>query len=422
MALSFSSASVVQAARFHPPSAASVPVPVDSGDPGLGVGDQSPSKTRRLSTFVDPSDGKILYNGIDHGALLAKIVQQNESAAANNTLMLQRMDMFCAILAQTSRIVENHGSHLAKMQHTLDDVTGRLHRLEQTDPAPTNLQHLISEAVQSEIQLQPRPLASSPAEFQALISEAVKSELRHHPQPQSYGQPLARAVDPLQAMDPWARAPAPFGGQGAAPSSSPRAQPLHPCVSVASEFVPKKLWLRGWVRWVHNVPDFVGISAETAVGIVQIIEAKLAMHHRSLLGTFPRRFGYKVQSIILNALPSTSKQQLWEIRDAVQKILEENSVTITVKDEKRAVRCTVDKPPWQIAREKLVSVAGDVWESCYKDPSLVLNKDFRQGILWLTSPSEHLLGKVKVGEWAWSKEATDVIPLGTLEAAWAKFE
>ena len=124
----------------------------------------------------------------------------------------------------------------------------------------------------------------------------------------------------------------------------------------------------------------------------------------------------------MNALPSTSKQQLWEVRDAVQKILDENSVTITVKDEARAVRCTVDKPPWQIAREKLVSVAGDAWESCCKQPGLVLNKDFRQGILWMTSPSEHLLGKVKAGDWTWSKEATDLIPIGTLEAAWAKFE
>ena len=259
------------------------------------------------------------------------------------------------------------------------------------------------------------------------MADLVKTEIAARPAAASVLSSPRSAVP--SASDPWrswtgsASASAGFHSFPPVPlragDSSLPADPWAPRPTV-SRFIPDKLWIRGWIRYVRGVPDFAGISEPVAQDIIKIIESRLPRELLAKLQSLPHKFGFRVKSIVLNAKPGTTKDEIWQVRNGISAIFDAVPLSISVLGENRLVRCAVDKPPWMRERDSALGTAGDVWEKLMA-PGTVLTRDFLQGQLWITSPSEVHLGSFVKGRWVWSASALALIPRDRLDSAWAEF-
>jgi hypothetical protein len=214
------------------------------------------------------------------------------------------------------------------------------------------------------------------------------------------GAPDGRGHDPLQgAGDAWAqyRSGRSFGNGGGGGGGGPPDGGGATSAGYAG-FLPRKLFLRGWVSWSNGGPESPGIEPAEAQRIVGEIWAKLPQHAKVLINEPNCVGGFRYRQIVIQAGPHTSKDQLWAARNAVAEVIERNNIMADGK----AIRVSIEKSEWARERDRLLGRMSDAFDKVCKTPGVTTTKDFKHMVLWMSAPSVRELGRIGKGnQWQW---------------------
>ena len=167
-----------------------------------------------------------------------------------------------------------------------------------------------------------------------------------------------------------------------------------------SEFVSDRLFIRGWAPFSKNRDQRAGgLSEKACLEISQSLLSKLPLAEQLKVERQSAPMFRNHQVTWFLKFGVVDRKSAWDLRHAISAVIEKEQLKVQDMD----IFAALIQEPWKQERNSGLARAAELFIQ-NAPPGHTVQKDWPSGTLYLTSPSELIIGSWTKGKWEWSSQ------------------